>query len=948
MKKRCCLPVFIPVITLFFLLSITYGCSQRENKKNDNGQNLFDGFVNPPSEARPFVRWWWNGNHINADEIKRELDILQSAGIGGVEINPIAMPEDAFDIGTKPVEWLSKEWNDLFASASAEAARRGMITDVIVGSGWPFGGEFLNEKETIQRVITNTIFCTEGQRVRLNEEDLIKKAEQALGARSGHEEAETSEVLFIHLVPENVSATEEIKDLTTQFKKNNIIDLAIPDGNYELSYGIRQRNHRKVVHGALGAAGPVMDHYKKNVTLSYLGRLKKISDDTGIPLKKLIRALFCDSIELAGANWTDGFRDIFYREYNYSIEPYLSFLFYDPHEGYEALKCSAGFADEIMRVRYDFNKLLVKTFLDNFTRTFQQFCTDNGLLCRYQAYGTPFLMGMMEGNMIPDIPESNNWIYSADMDSAQWVWNQEHGYMIWNLYAASGGHLTGKKIISCEAMTNTRGVFKTSLEEIKQHDDMNFITGINHSVLHGFNYSPPEAGFPGWVRYGAYFSEQNPWWPYFHKWVEYNARLSYIFQQTQPVKNIAILPPTGDLWAKKGLTRLPFHTEPWYCFRLWESLSQAGSSFEYISEKIIQESSFENGVLKYGPMSYQTLILCAIQSMEPETAKAIKNYIENGGYIIVIDSIPARSLSLADSKEGDEKIRNIFTLINEKYKDQFFFVESPSSQTGLLSWTIQMLDLSNIQKDVDIDLPNENVFQIRKKSGDKDIYFFTNTNRTETITLNTSFPVNKKTPWKWDPEKGTRYPYPIGKNNSLKITLNPLESLLLVFEPDRKGNPQEMGKTSNYNTLATLKGPWYVSFNHINGTTFNHTFEKLSQFGTSPDPKFGSFAGTVNYKTTFSSDGRGTLLELGQVNKGITEIFLNGKNVGVNWYGKPVFTIRDMLINGENTLEIKYTTVLSNYVRSLRDNPTAMKWASGHEQLRSGPEGEIKILEPKF
>ncbi len=46
-------------------------------------------------------------------------------------------------------------------------------------------------------------------------------------------------------------------------------------------------------------------------------------------------------------------------------------------------------------------------------------------------------------------------------------------------------------------MTNTKGVFKTSLDEIKQHDDMNFITGINHSVLHGYNYSPVEAGFPG-------------------------------------------------------------------------------------------------------------------------------------------------------------------------------------------------------------------------------------------------------------------------------------------------------------------------------------------------------------------------------------------------------------------------------------------------------------------
>lgn len=347
--------------------------------------------------------------------------------------------------------------------------------------------------------------------------------------------------------------------------------------------------------------------------------------------RALLRALFCDSIELAGANWTDGFGDIFYQTYHYRIEPYYPFIFYDSYKGYPEENHSAGFMDEIKHVRYDYNKLLVKLFLDNFTRVFQEFCTENGLKCRYQAYGTPFLMGMMEGNMIPDIPEGNNWIYSTDMNADEWSWNQSHGYMIWNLYAASGGHLTGRKIISCEAMTNTRGVFKTSLEEIKRHDDMNFITGINHTVLHGYNYSPPEAGFPGWIRYGSYFSEQNTWWPFFSNWADYNARLSYVFQHSQPMKNIAILGPTGDIWSNTGLSRDPFHMEPWYCYRLWEPLSQAGSSCDYISETIIQEGEKERGFLKYGPMSYQSIMLSNVQSLEPETALALQEFVREGG-----------------------------------------------------------------------------------------------------------------------------------------------------------------------------------------------------------------------------------------------------------------------------------------------------------------------------
>ena len=47
---------------------------------------IFQGFQNPPVEAKLFVRWWWNGNRLTKNEILRELDVMKAAGIGGVEI----------------------------------------------------------------------------------------------------------------------------------------------------------------------------------------------------------------------------------------------------------------------------------------------------------------------------------------------------------------------------------------------------------------------------------------------------------------------------------------------------------------------------------------------------------------------------------------------------------------------------------------------------------------------------------------------------------------------------------------------------------------------------------------------------------------------------------------------------------------------------------------------
>ena len=52
-------------------------------KESFASEDLFYLFQNPPASAKPFVRWWWNGDCIELDELERELDVMQAAGIGG-------------------------------------------------------------------------------------------------------------------------------------------------------------------------------------------------------------------------------------------------------------------------------------------------------------------------------------------------------------------------------------------------------------------------------------------------------------------------------------------------------------------------------------------------------------------------------------------------------------------------------------------------------------------------------------------------------------------------------------------------------------------------------------------------------------------------------------------------------------------------------------------------
>ena len=101
----------------------------------------------PGASYHPFVRWWWNGNKVQPAELIRELRLLKEAWIGGVEINPIKFPENTDDLGIQSLTWLSDEWIDALKATLYEAKNLDLTCYLIVGSGWPFGGEFLEDEE---------------------------------------------------------------------------------------------------------------------------------------------------------------------------------------------------------------------------------------------------------------------------------------------------------------------------------------------------------------------------------------------------------------------------------------------------------------------------------------------------------------------------------------------------------------------------------------------------------------------------------------------------------------------------------------------------------------------------------------------------------------------------------------------------------------------------------
>ena len=220
-------------------------------------------------------------------------------------------------------------------------------------------------------------------------------------------------------------------------------------------------------------------------------------------------------------------------------------------------KFSPALRETLDLIHYDFEETRLDLFQDHFIRTFTGWCTQQGVKSRMQAYGMD--CHPIEASMLIDIPECETWIWVPEVEEFGRTLTGLKGrnYTMVNKFVSSAAHLAGKQLISCEEMTNTGLIFSTTLERVKVTGDQSNLSGVTHSILHGFNYSPLEAPFPGWLRYGSFFNERNTWWPYFRLWSDYKARMSSLFQNSVMQADIAVCcsfagRPGFEVWLSAG------------------------------------------------------------------------------------------------------------------------------------------------------------------------------------------------------------------------------------------------------------------------------------------------------------------------------------------------------------------------------------------------------------
>ena len=911
-------------------------------------KSLYSTFKNPENIYRPFVRWWWNGDKIEKDEITRELQLLRDTGISGVEITPIKFPAKTDDLGKRSVPWLSDEWITLLQFTLQEASALGITCDLLVGSGWPFGGEWLAEEERSQIVVIGTKTLEGPMDYEAPVSELFKKADPTIYSPFAEKKME---ILAIKLLPSTVNSAEEAKDISDNIS-NGVIKYKIPGGKYVLYALIKIRGFMQVIQGAPGANGPVLDHYNQAAVKKYLSHISRaISEKLG-PLSSHIRAFFCDSLELEGANWCEDMQVEFQKRKGYDLLPWLPFLLYkitamgNSFVFDYGVQYGAALRDKIQRVRYDFEMVKAELLKERFFDSFTNWCKENNVQSRAQAYGRGYFP--LEGSFDADIPECETWIrpgLGTEMDESDYRIGR--AYTVVNKFVSSAGHLKGKQHISCEELTNIHMVFNESLELMKIAGDQSIISGVTHSILHGFNYSPPGALFPGWVIYGSFINEKNPWWRYFHHFTEYKARLSALLQQATMFADIAILPATADLWSIYGAQNDPFPAvmqPPWQTL-IWESIHKNGNGCDYLSEKVIQDAKIQGGYLQYGPRKYRIVFLPQVERMEPATAKKLFDLVVSGGRVFCIESYPQKSPGLTDYFQRDKELQEWINKL-KAYPDRFVLLKRPHN--NFLGWFKAIQKKYTIAPYVQIDSPNPFLSQVRYQAEEMEIVIFINSSLDDDheITITPSNQIaDSRLAWLWDPETGERSRL-IKNMNSIKLDMGPADLKVVVFDKEKGGSLYKPPKMVVGKSIE-LTNPWSLTGNHIDGRKIKWDVNVLRDLKEVPE--WVNFCGTLIYNANFELSDKNKIewINLGKV-FGVSELLINGQHAGTKWYGKRIYQIGKFLKPGNNNIEVHVTTTMGNYLKSLTDNPIAQVWTNegrANQLLQSvGIEGPVTIF----
>jgi hypothetical protein len=826
--------------------------------------NLYKNFQNPPDDAKPMMRWWWFGGAVTKPELEKELQDMHNAGIGGVEIQPVyplALDDEAKGIRNLP--YLSPDFLDAVSFANKTARSLGMRVDITLGSGWPYGGPHTTLDQAASRLKTVVIPIT--------------------GRTVNAPQLEVGETLIASFMSSgtpgsyNPASAEPLPNTA-----NPIIVPSSSPGDRVALFFIASHTKQTVKRPSVGAEGLVLDHFSRAAIDEHL-------KDVATPLIKSFGnqppyAVFSDSLEVYGSDWTKNLPAEFQKRRGYNLIPHLPEL-------------AAGGTPEAEAVRHDWGQTLSDLVRDNYLTPINTWATSHNTKFRSQTYGIPGVT--LADESIPTLPEG---------EGPQW---QAFSFTRW---ASSASHLYHRNITSAETFTWLHSpAFRATPLDMKVEADRMFLLGVNQIIGHGWPYSPPSVGEPGWSFYAAaVFNTHNPWFPVMPDVDLYLQRVSWLLRQGEPANDIAILLPEDDAQASftPGHASVTELMKRWITPELMSTILNAGYNIDYIDAATIN---------KLGTIPYPVLVLPPTDRISIVTYTKIKEYASTHGELIAIEKIPSLAPGLLDHGQNF-KIQSLSTQLFHSQNHKGVLVSSLADLPAVLH--------KAISPDIAVTSQTTNLGFIHRKLPTSDIYFVVNSSNQpvqSTIRFRSPHPSIES----WNPDTAASNLVANRPSIEIPLILAPYESRIFVLSDVASPGFLPIPHLTEASAI-NLNSGWHVQFG---GTS---SPQPLAQLTSWTDLEGGQFySGEVTYTNSFtlSANSGSTLIDFGEgtttidtrapnssgihalLDPPIREaavVYANGRRAGSLWHPPYRLDITPFVHSGKNTLEIRVTNTAIN------------------------------------
>ncbi len=909
---------------LFFLILANLVCGTGTL----GAQIIQDPFAWPEirQEAQPWTRWWWHGSSVTREGITAEMEAYRRAGIGGLELTPIFGT-----IGDEAnfIDFLSPKWMDMLEFTLQEAKRLGLGVDMATGTGWPFGGPWVNDADACKYVAYKTFTLNKGESlpepVTFEQKPILRvvpnapyqkyvqnnpqlpqipawiaqKRPPAIGditdpvaSNKNLQAMAIDQVRFPKRLPPQAliaySSKGKMLDLTANMDEQGHLQWKAPKGTWTL-YAVFQGNHGKMVERAApGGEGNVIDHFSTTPIQHYLARFDQAfqgRDLTGL------RAFFNDSYEVDDAqgqgDWTPELFDAFQKRRGYDLRSCLPALFGNDD------------SEKNLRVRSDYRQTISDLLLDTFTKKWSAWANTKGKIIRNQGHGSP-------ANIL-------------DLYAASGIPETEGTDIIKIKFASSAAHVAGKTLAAAEAATWLNEHFRSNLAHLKENLDHYFLGGINHVVYHGTSYSPPGEPWPGRLFYAAiHANPRNSLWNDLGALNQYAARTQAFLQSGQPDNDILVYFPIFDAFAhpsremlqhfdggEKGMDGMTLKA-------VADTLQNRGFAFDFISDNQILGLEVRDGKLYAGGNAYRAILLPECRFIPLDVMEKLSALARSGGLVLAHRKLPLGVPGFGELEKRQERFSKLIQEIGP----------APSGAKGLFGIGTRLEPLLNeagVQREP---LTDQGLQFVRRRIGNEIVYFIANWSGKDQDGW-TPLSAAGKSVLLFDPmtgKTGIAQTRP-GKAGQLEVRIQ-LEhgagAILKVSESLIWGTPWGYFEPSG--PSIPLDGVWKTRFME-GGPEIPDPYETptLGSWTTLGGSKAERFSGTARYSLAFNRPSTGAKrwkLDLGNVAE-TARVWLNGKEMAVLTGPRYTVIFEEQQLMDTNVLEVYVSNLMANRIADM-------------------------------